>query len=65
MSLIGLLIWILVFGLICYLIFWAMKFLGFPEPIQKVVTVIVVIIAVLYLVGYLLPGANLHLIPIR
>lgn len=60
---IGLLIWVLIFGLICYLIFWVMGYLGMPEPIRKVVTVIIVIIAILYLVGYLMPGAGVHLPP--
>lgn len=60
---ISLLIWVLVFGLICYLIFWAMGYLGVPEPVRKVVTVVIVIIAVLYLAGYVLPGLNMHLPP--
>ena len=62
---IALLIWVLVFGLICYLIFWGMGYLGMPEPIRKVVTVIIVIIAILYLVGYLLPAAGLRLPPMH
>jgi cytosine/uracil/thiamine/allantoin permease len=52
---VGLLIWVLVFGLICYLIFWVMGYLGMPEPIRKVVTVVIVIIAILYLLGYVMP----------
>jgi hypothetical protein len=60
---IGLLIWVLVFGLICYLIFWAMGYLGMPEPMRKVVTVIIVIIAVLYLPGYVMPSVGLRLPP--
>jgi len=51
--LISLLIFVLVFGLVAYLIFWAMGYLGAPEPIRKVVTVIVVIIGILMLLGYL------------
>lgn len=62
---IGLLIWVLVFGLIAYLIFWFMSYLGVPEPIRKVVTVIVVIIGILYLLGYVLPGAGVHMPPLR
>ena len=60
---IGLLIWILVFGLVCYLIFWAMGYLAVPEPIRKIVTVVIVVIAVLYLVGYVMPGLGLRLPP--
>ena len=54
----GLLIWVLIFGLICYLIFWAMGYLGVPEPIRKVVTVIIVIIAIVYLLS-LIPGLGI------
>lgn len=61
---VGLLIWVLVFGLVCYLIFWVMGFLGMPEPIRKVVTVVIVIIAILYLIGYIMPAAGLHLPPL-
>lgn len=53
---ISLLLYVLVFGLICYLIFWVMGYLGVPEPVRKVVTVIVVMIAVIYLLNYFLPG---------
>jgi len=54
---ISLLITMLVFGLICYLIFWVMGYLGVPEPIRKVVTVIVVVIAVLWLLQSFLPAS--------
>jgi len=60
----ALLIWVLVFGLICYIIFWGLGYLGAPEPIRKVVTVVVVIIALVYLLGYILPSAGLHLPPL-
>jgi hypothetical protein len=43
----SLLVSLLVFALVCYLIFWILGYLGAPEPIRKVVTVIVVVIAVL------------------
>ena len=58
---IGLLITALVFALVCYLIFWAMGYLGVPEPIRKVVTVIVVLIACIWLLSNFLPGtAGMH-----
>lgn len=57
---VSLLISALVFALVCYLIFWAMTYLGVPEPIRKVVTVIVVIIACVWLLGNFLPGAGTH-----
>ncbi len=58
-AMISLLVFVLVFGLVAYLIFWAMGYLGAPEPIRKVVTVVVVIIGLLVLIGYL-PGLGSH-----
>lgn len=56
-TLVSLLIFVLVFGLIAYLIFWAMGYLGVPEPIRKVVTVIVVVVGILLLLSHL-PGVG-------
>lgn len=61
MSLIALLITVVVFGLVCYLIFWVMAFLGVPEPVRKVVTVVLVLIAVIWILNNFLPGAQGHL----
>ena len=58
MPLISLLIWLLIIGLVIYLIFWVMSYLGVPEPIRKVVTVVVVVIAILWIVGNFLPGVG-------
>ena len=59
---IGSLIHILIVGailaLICYVIFWVMGYLGVPDPIRKVVTVIVVIIAIVWILSVLLPFAG-------
>jgi hypothetical protein len=52
---ISLLVTVLVFALVCYLIFWIMGFLGAPEPIRKVVTVIVVVIAAIWLISNFAP----------
>lgn len=52
---IGLLITLVIFALVCYLIFWIMGYLGVPEPIRKVVTVIIVLIAVVWLLNNFLP----------
>ena len=52
---ISLLVTLVVFALIAYLIFWAMGYLGVPEPIRKVVTVIIVLIAVIWLLTAFLP----------
>ena len=55
---ISLLITVLVFGIVCYLIFWAMGYLGVPEPIRKVVTVVIVLIACIWILGNFLPGTE-------
>lgn len=53
----SLLVSLLVFALVCYLIFWILGYLGAPEPIRKVVTVIVVVIAVIWLLTNFVPLA--------
>jgi uncharacterized membrane protein len=59
---ISLLITVVIFALICYLVFWVMGYLGVPEPIRKVVTVVIVLIAVIWLLTNFLPaGGNVHL----
>jgi hypothetical protein len=55
---IELLITFAIFALVCYVIFWAMGYLGVPEPIRKVVTVIIVLIAVIWLLTNFLPGSQ-------
>jgi uncharacterized membrane protein len=57
---VSLLITLVVFALICYLIIWAMGYLGVPEPIRKVVTVIIVLIACIWLLTNFLPTAGYH-----
>ena len=56
MSLVSLLITLVVFGLVCYLAFWVMGYLNVPEPIRKVVTVIIVLLVVIWILNYFLPG---------
>ena len=50
---ITLLIWILVMGLICYLVLWALGAMGAPQPIRVVVIVIFCIIGILLLAQFL------------
>lgn len=52
---IGVLITVVVFALVCYLIFWLMGYLAVPEPIRKVVTVVIVLVAVLWILSMFLP----------
>lgn len=58
MSLLALLITVVVFSLVCYLIFWVMSYLGVPEPIRKVAVVVMVLVAVIWLLSNFLPGGH-------
>jgi len=60
---ISLLITLVVFALVCYLIIWAMGYLNVPEPIRKVVTVIIVLVAVIWLLTNFLPGTGVFHAP--
>ena len=57
MSIIGLLITVAVFALVCYVIFWLIGYLGVPEPVRKVIVVVIVLIAVIWILPNFLPGA--------
>lgn len=61
-SLVSLLITVLVVGLLCYLIFWAMNYLGASEPFRKVVTVIVVVLVSLWLLSHAVDIGRIHII---
>jgi hypothetical protein len=58
MSLIGLLITVAVFALVCYVIFWLIGYLGVPEPVRKVVVVVIVLIAIVWILSNFLPGTG-------
>lgn len=58
MTLIGLLITVAVFALVCYVLFWLIGYLGAPEPIRKVVVVVIVLIAIIWILTNFLPGAG-------
>ena len=55
---IGLLITVVVFALVCYVLFWVMGYLGVPEPIRKVAVVVIVLIAVIWILTNFLPGQH-------
>ncbi len=55
---ISLLITLLIFAVVCYVIFWVMGYLAVPDPIRKVITVIIVVIAVIWLLSNFLPGQH-------
>lgn len=58
MSLIALLITVAVFALVFYVIFWLIGYLGIPEPVRKVVVVVLVLIAIIWILTNFLPGTG-------
>lgn len=60
MSLIGLLITVAVFALVCYVIFWLIGYLGVPEPVRKVIVVVIVLIAVIWILSTFLGTSTGH-----
>jgi hypothetical protein len=56
---ISLIITIVVLGLICGLLLWAVDYIGIiPEPFKKVAKAIIILVIVVYLLGILLPMLN-------
>ena len=56
--LLGLLIEIIIVGLIFYLLWWLISYVGLPAPFDKVAKVILAVIAVLFLINVLLSLAG-------
>jgi putative flippase GtrA len=52
-GLINLLIYLLVGGLIVYVIYWILGMLALPEPIGKIVSIIVAVIVLLWILSTL------------
>jgi hypothetical protein len=53
-GLLNLLVFLIVTGLICYLLWWLIDFIGLPEPFNKVIKVIIAVVAVIVLINALL-----------
>lgn len=53
-ALISVLVWIIVAGLIFWLLWWLISYVGLPEPFNKVARVILAVVAVLFLINMLL-----------
>ena len=62
---ISILITLVVVGLICWLLLWAVGYIGLPEPFAKVATVIIVLFAVIYLITILLPLIGTTGLPLK
>jgi hypothetical protein len=57
-ALVTLLIWLVVVGLIFWLVWWGLGAIGVPEPFNKVIRVILVVVAVIFLINILLGFAG-------
>ena len=49
-GLLGLLIWIIIIALVCYVVFWALAKIPLPEPVRVVITVLVALILLVAIV---------------
>ena len=53
-SLIGLVVWVIVIGVIFWLLYWLIDYVGLPQPFNKVVKVTMAVAAVIFLINALL-----------
>jgi hypothetical protein len=58
-SLLHLLVVIVIAGLVFWLIWWFIGYVGVPEPFNKVIRVIVGLVALIFLIGILLNIAGI------
>lgn len=65
MDLVGVLVYLLVWGLILYVLWWGIGKIGLPEPFGKVATVILVVVTVIVLLNLLLGFTGTPLLRIR
>lgn len=56
-ALISLLATVVLLGIICYILWWAVEKIGLPEPFNKVAQAIIVLIVVIYLLALLTGNA--------
>lgn len=53
-TLLSLVVYVLVIGAICWLLWWLIGFIGVPEPFAKIARSVVAVVAVILLIGVLL-----------
>jgi hypothetical protein len=53
-DLVSIIIYLLVVGGICWLLWWLVTYIGFPEPFAKIARVIIAVVAVLACINLLL-----------
>lgn len=57
-GLLSILIYVIVIGLVFYLLWWLVGYVGLPEPFNKVARVVLALVAVLILINLLLGFAG-------
>ncbi len=65
MDLLHLLIAVIVMGLVFYLFWWLIGYIGLPEPFDKVARVLIALVAVVFLIGILTGSVNFPVLRIR
>ncbi len=53
-AIITMFIWIVVVALICWLLWWLIGYMGLPQPFDKVLRIIVAVVAVIFLINAIL-----------
>lgn len=53
-SLVHLLITVIVVGVICWLLWWLVSYIGLPAPFDKVARVLIALVAVVFLINAIL-----------
>lgn len=53
-SMVNLLVTVIVVGLICWLLWWLISYIGLPAPFDKVARVLIALVAVLFLINAIL-----------
>ncbi len=65
MTLLGLLITLVIWGIIFYVLWWGLGAIALPEPFNKVATVILILAAVVVILGVLTGQVAPFNLPIR
>jgi hypothetical protein len=61
-ALLSVFIWIVVVAVIFYLLWWLLGYIALPEPFNKILRVVLALIAVVFLINQLLKIAGYNLI---
>lgn len=64
-TLIGFVITLVIAGLIFWLLWWFVGYVGLPEPFNKVARVVIALVAVLFLLNILLGMLGHPVVPLR